>query len=348
MTGEILRATPFHTRAAGSNRLNDWHYRGGFTLPRSYGDAEGEALAARFGAVLADQSWHTRIMINGESAGAFVSLLFTRDATALAPGEALKALWLNDAGGVRGRGIVARFGRDAYLLIAEASDLKWIEQAGRLFHVAARDVTAEDGVLALVGPYASQVLEAAGIDAKLEPLAFRKFYWRGLDVTLSRFGEGYELWSKPDDALVVWDRLCAAGKPFTLTPAGLAATDILSLEHGEVRDFARAEGGFSPEPTPQALGLSGLVDREHVFNGRAGFLAAGPDKALTGILIDGQTPAPHAALMRDGRAVGRTLDSLYSPALRQAIALGVLNTDTPAAGLTVNGVSCRTCALPFL
>ena len=163
MTGEILRATRFHTRAAGSNRLNDWQNCGGFTLPRSYGDAEGEALAARFGAVLADQSWHTRSMISGENAGAFVSLLFTRDATALAPGAALKALWLNDAGGVRGRGTVARFGRDAYLLISQTSDLEWIEQAGRLFQVAVRDVTAEDGVLALAGPYANQLLEAAGI-----------------------------------------------------------------------------------------------------------------------------------------------------------------------------------------
>jgi glycine cleavage system aminomethyltransferase T len=52
--------------------------------------------------------------------------------------------------------------------------------------------------------------------------------------------------------------------------------------------------------------------------------------------------------MRGGRPVGHTLDSLYSPALRQAIALGVLDTDAPAAGLTVNGISCRTCALPFL
>ena len=139
-----------------------------------------------------------------------------------------------------------------------------------------------------------------------------------------------------------------AGKPFALTPVGLAASDILALEHGEVRDFARAEGGFSPEPSPQSLGLCGLIDREHIFNGRAGFLAAGPDKALVGILIDSPTPAPGVALMRDGSPVGRTLDSLYSPALRQAIALGVLDADAPGAGLTVNGVSCRVCALPFL
>jgi len=34
----------------------------------------------------------------------------TRDATHLRPGEALKALWLNDAGGVRGSGTMAPCG----------------------------------------------------------------------------------------------------------------------------------------------------------------------------------------------------------------------------------------------
>jgi glycine cleavage system aminomethyltransferase T len=67
-------------------------------------------------------------------------------------------------------------------------------------------------------------------------------------------------------------------------------------------------------------------------------------------LFDSETPAPQTALKRNGLAVGRTLGSLVSPALRRAIALAVLDADasTPGTALTAAGIACRTCALPFL
>jgi len=54
--------------------------------------------------------------------------------------------------------------------------------------------------------------------------------------------------------------------------------------------------------------------------------------------------------MRHGRSAGRTLGSLYSPALRRAIALAALAPDAAAPGteLTLDGSVCRTAALPFL
>ena len=355
MTSDLLRATPFHARAAEANSLNAWENRCGFTLASSCSDAHGEALAARFGAVLADVSWRPRTAISGVRADEFVSRLFTRDASGLAPGAALKALWLNDAGGVRGAGVVARMGRDSFLLVSASDDLAWIAEAAASYDVAVHDVTADAGVLALVGPTSARVLRAAGLDPNLEPLTLRKFFWRGLDVALSRFGEhdGYELWCKPDDGLIVWDRIVAAGRSFALCPAGQKALDILDLEAGiprPGRDYAPAREGFAPEPSPQSLGLSGLVDHEHIFNGRAGYLTAGPQQVLSGILLDSETPAPDRELMHHGRRAGRTLGSVYSPALRRAIALAALAADAAAPGteLMLNGSICHTAALPFL
>jgi len=353
MTNELLRATPFHARAAEANGLNAWENRGGFTLASSYGDAHSEALAARFGAVLGDVSWRPRTAIAGARAEEFVSRLFTRNASRLSSGAALQALWLNDAGGVRGAGVVVRMGRDSFLLASPWEDLTWITQAAALYDVTVRDVTADDGVLALVGPASAQVLRAAGLDPKLEPLSLRKSFWRGLDVTLSRLGDGYELWCKPDDALIVWDRIVAAGRSFALCPAGQKALDIFDLEGGTPcagRDYAPAREGFASEPSPQSLGLSGLVDREHTFNGRAGYLADRPEMVLAGILLDSETPAPNGELTRASRPVGRSLGSLYSPALRRAIALAVLAADAAAPGteLMLDGGACRTAALPFL
>ena len=353
MSGEHLRATPFHARTAEINRLNRWENRNGFTLAVDYASPHEEAVAMRFSAVLADISWRSRTAILGTRAEEFTSRLFTQDVSLLAPGAALDVLWLNDAGGVRGLGTVVRTGRESFLLISDVADLDWIMQAASLYDVTVRDVTAEEGVVALVGPYAGKVLEAAGLDANLAPLALRKIFWKGLDVTLSRLGGGYELWCPPDDAHIVWDRVCLAGRAFALCPAGQAAMDIFDLESGIVRpgrDFAPVRDGFSPASSPQSLGLAGLVDRNHLFNGRAGFVGAGVDQVLAGILLNSETPAPQSVLTRNGRTVGRTLGSLSSPALGRAIALAVLDADAASPGtiLQVAGGACRTATLPFL
>ncbi len=351
MTDDLLRATPFHARAAEANRLNRWENRNGFTLSSSYGDPHGEALAARFGAALGDISWHWRVMLSGARVAEFVARFFTRDVSRLEPGAAAPVLWLNDGGAVRGAGTVARFGVETFVLVSESPDSDWLAQAASLFGVSVKDLTPEQGVLAVVGVTAAKVLAAAGLDTAIAPLALRKVFWRGLDVALSRFGDGYEVWCEPDDGLIVWDRLAAAGGSFALCPAGQNALDILALESGLARpgpDYTPSRDGFAAEPSPYALGLASLVDREHVFNGRAAGI--GPQKILTGILLPSEAPAPHAPLVRAGAVVGHTFGSLYSPALRRAVALAAVDSEAAAPGtaLTVNGAACRAAALPFL
>jgi aminomethyltransferase len=353
MSTELLRATPFHMRAAEANRLNTWENRGGFTLAGSYADPRAEAVAARFGAMLADMSWHWRVAIIGERADEFVSHLFVRDVSNLVPGMACDTLWLNDGGGVRGMGSVVRTGRHSFLLISEAADMQWIAQAASLYGVTIRDDTPEQGVLKLVGPYARKILETAGLNADLAPHALRKYFWKGLEVALSRLGGGYEVWCSPDDALIVWDRLVAAGDRFALCPAGQTAMDIFAIESGILRpghDFEPARDGFSPEPSVRSLGLLDRVEQNHDFNGRAGSLAAGADKILVGILVESDIPAPHMAVARNGRCVGRTLGSLFSPALGRAIALAALDVDTsmPGTVLQIAGFTGLCAALPFL
>jgi aminomethyltransferase len=364
-----VRATPFHTRAAAANRDNAWTTRNGVTLSSSYEDAGDEALAARMRVAIADISWRRRTMIEGPRAGEFLSRLLTRDPNKLDPGNALKALWLSDEGGVRGAGAVARYGKESFLLVSAAPDGEWIATAASSFAVQLRDVSETEGGLAIVGPYARATLAAAGLEAELEPLAFRKLFWRGLDVTLSRWGEhgGYELWCKPDDGIVVWDRLMRAGVTFGIEPAGLAAMDLLDIEAGIARpgrDYAPAREAFAKGPTPLALGLESLIDDDHRgFNGREARLRARltETRRFAGIEFDGDTPAPFTPLLRDGRVVGQTLTSAYSPVLRRAIALAQIDMTAiqPGTALSltlapsrdipeIRTVAARVAGLPFL
>ena len=333
----MICATPFHARAADANRANRWTDRGGFTLATEYAGLAEEAAAARFAVVVADISWRWRVMLEGARIRELTQRLFTKDPNALEPGQALKALWLADQGGVRGAGVIARHGRQAFELIAAAEDAGWISAAASLFGATLTDRTAEQAGLAIIGPYAETLVAALGLDATLAPLAFRKLFWKTLDITLSRFGEhgGFEIWCSADDAPLVWDRIAAAGEPFALQPAGLDAMDLLDLEAGVPRPGRDYDGATAPdaaEPLAGELRLASLIDGDHPFNGAAQAHTHLPRRKLTGLLIDSGTPAPFTPVFAGGKQAGRTLSSRYSPFLRRAIALVQLDEAHAAPG----------------
>jgi len=326
--GRHIHATPFHARSAANNPFNRWTARNGFTLPLDFGDAQEEAFAARAGVALLDISWRSRLLLSGANAGECVSRLMTRDARQLQPGQSLKVLWLNDAGGVRGAGVIARFAADQFLIVSAADDRAWIANAAAQFGVSVQELTEEQGGLAVIGPFSKAVLEAAGFETGLNRLHFRKLFWRGLDMTLSRWGEqdGFEIWCNADDGLLLWDRLIRAGAPYAIRPAGLAASDVLDIEAGiprPHRDYRPALDG-APTPLPASLGVESLIDETHrTFNGFASLRRAGDtmDTALIGIELDSETPAPFVPLIHAGAIAGHTLTSVHSPTLRRAIAL---------------------------
>ena len=336
-----VRATPFHARAADANTGNLWAPRNGFTLAAAYSGTEAEATAARIGVVMADISWRWRATLEGARVRELVQRLFTRDATGLTPGQALKALWLSDGGGVRGAGVAARHGRQAYRLVSAAEDADWIAAAAANFDVGFRDTTDEEGGLAIIGPYAAKLVEALGLDPTLELSTFRTESWKGIDITLSRFGEfgGYEIWCPAEDASLVWDRVARAGAPFAILPAGLDAMDVLDIEAGVPRPGRDYDGATDPDaaaPLAGELRLASLIDPAHLgFNGAKPALAATPRVSLTGLVFDGAVPAPFTPITIEGRAIGRTLSSRYSPLLRRAIALAQIETDRAVPGTVV-------------
>jgi aminomethyltransferase len=333
-----LRTTPFHGRVAAANRGNEWHRRNGFTLAASYGDTCEEALAARAGVGVADISWHTRVLFEGARAGECLSRLLTRDAASLAPGESAPVAWLADGGGLRGQGVVARLARDSFFLVSAQADREWLARAASLFRVAAHDVTAAQGGLAIVGPYAGALLAGAGIAADVAPLAIHARRWRERNIFLSRWGQGFEIWCACEDAPSLWDALLDAGGRFAVRPMGLCALDVLDVEAGQVaagRDLIPAREGDARTPCPHALGLAARIDAGHTaFNGHAAWLAARAKsgRALFGLEIESECLAPFAPVDANGRLVGHALSSVYSPALRRAIALAQLDTDHASVG----------------
>src|SRR5262249_7583086 len=112
-----VKPTPFHWRTAAANTGNAWTERCGYTVASGFTDAIDEALAARMSVLITDISWRWRIVLEGPRAADCLACLMTRDPHALAPGQAQKALWLNDAGAVRGAGAIVRLAEDRFMLV---------------------------------------------------------------------------------------------------------------------------------------------------------------------------------------------------------------------------------------
>jgi aminomethyltransferase len=284
--------------------------------------------------------------------------MMTRDPRTLEVGKAFKALWLNDAGAVRGAGAIGRLSAEEFLLVSAMQDRAWMLSAAKLFGVRVRELDEAECGLAIIGPYAAKVMETAGLDPHRELLSIANVAWDAIDIVLSRLGEhgGYEIWCQSSDALSVWDRIAAAGASFALRPAGVEAMDILDLEAGIARpgrDFAPARNDFDAEPMPGELGLSSLVDIDHgEFNGRTAHLAGiGKEKKLlAGLRLESEVPAPFSALMHEEYCVGRSLSSVYSPALRCAIAFATIEPEFAAPGIKLElaAGSATVSDLPFL
>ena len=334
MTGTptVTRPTPFHVRTAERNRDNVWRARNGFTLPAHYGDARAEALAVRFSAIAADVSHRAWLRFTGARAGPLCARAFGQAVAAIEPGASRTVLWRADGGGVRGTGTLARLATGDFVLLSYVCDHAWFEDAAARFGVRLFEETGEAGLLALAGPFAAAILEVGGLAeaATLEPGRHRAFVWRGLDVTVSRWGVlgGYEIGCAADDAVIVFDRVMSAGAGMGLALAGEDAFATILMETGVAvpcADWAPARDPFATGPAPETLGLAELAGTAH----------ATPPLVLAGIVLDSEEPAPRAAILKGSEIVGATLGSLYSPALKRAIALAQIAPAHAGAGTAI-------------
>jgi aminomethyltransferase len=314
-------------------------------VPAHYGDAAGEALAAHFSAVMADVTPLADLRIHGGGAARLIGAACRSDVAQLDAGRSRAVHWLSDGGGVRGMGTVSRFGPENFLLRGAETDAAWFMSAAPRFGATVREATLERALLWLAGPFAFAVLAAAGLEAaaRLAPGEHGLADWRGFTVTVFRsLTRGYRVACANRDAPALFDGLMQAGQLFGLRLAGQEALDVLALESGIVvpgRDFAPARTPFARAPLPASLGI-----------GRA----EGARAVLAGIALEGETPAPFACVHAAGGEAGRTMRSLYSPALRGAIALAALTPAYAAPGTIVRVTCCgaeiegRVTALPFL
>jgi aminomethyltransferase len=367
--------TAFHPATAPLNRKQQWREWSGYFASSVYADAHDiEYNAIREAAALIDVSPLFKYTIGGPDALRLVDRVITRDATKLKPGQVFYTPWCDEHGKVIDDGTVHLLDDGTYRWTAADPQLRWLRQNSAGLDVSIDDVSEATAAVALQGPLARDVLEAATGESFADLRYFRrrassfKVGRKKIAIDVSRTGYtgdlGYELWIAADHAVELWAALTTAGAPFGIRPAGMLALDAVRLEAGLILievDYTSARHAMNPEQnySPNEIGLGRLVSFDKAdFVGRLALereaLAGGPPRRLVGLQLDwsdieglfsaqGLPPAISPVVDRSprpvyvgGRLIGKATSVGWSPILKQAIALATVPPSHEALGSRVD------------
>ena len=358
--------TAFHPRTSGLNQKLAWGEWSGYLSAQVYSDFHDiEYNAIREAVAVIDVSPLYKYVISGPDSMRLVDRVITRDATKLAVGRVFYTPWCDERGRVIDDGTVTRREEQTYFWTAADPSYRWFTLNAHGLDVSIRDVSEDVAALALQGPSARQVLEAATRQdwADLRYFRHRRTEVGGIETDVTRTGYtgdlGYELWVPAADAVRLWDALFEAGRAFGIRPVGMQALDVLRVEAGLIlldAEFTGVRNAFSAEQeySPFELGLGRLVNLEKPrFVGKRALLeeqaAGGPPRRLVGMELDWD--GIEAAFERHGvptvlvpgtagpapvfdgrRQVGKATSMTWSPTLKRVIALGLVDAAHAADG----------------
>lgn len=312
-------------------------------LPRDFGNPEQNFWNLVNDAILCDVAVERQVEITGPDAAKFVQTLTPRDLSKMAVGQCKYILITNADGGILNDPILLRLAENHFWIsLADSDILLWAQgvavHAGMDVSICEPDVSP----LQLQGPKSGEVMRALFGESILE----LKYYWfrevmlDGIPLIVSRTGWsselGYELYLRDashGDAL--WEKIMAAGQPFGLRPGHTSS--IRRIEGGMLSYHADADIGTNPFE----LGLDRLVNLEIEadFIGKAALRKIkeqGVTRQQVGLVIDGPAlPGPNTSfwpIMKDGVVVGKVTSAIYSPRLKQNIALAMVAVEAATLG----------------
>ncbi len=316
-------------------------------IPRDFGDPEQNFWNLVNDAILCDVAVERQVEITGPDANKFVQLLTPRDLTNLAVGQCKYILVTNADGGILNDPILLRLGENHFWIsLADSDVLLWAQ--GVAVH-SDLDVSIQEpdvSPLQLQGPKSGKIMASLFGDDIVD----LRYYWLreleldGIPLVVSRTGWsselGYEIYlrdgSRGDE---LWEKIMAAGSAFGLKP-GHTST-IRRIEGAMLSYHADAD----IHTNPYELGLDRLVniDMEADFIGKAALRRIrdqGVARKQVGLVIDvPPLKSPNTRfwpVSKNGIAVGKVTSAVYSPRLKQNIALAMLSVDCTEIGTKVD------------
>jgi len=354
-----MRRTPLYGEHVSSGaRMTDF---GGWEMPLQYKGIIEEHRAVREAAGLFDVSHMGEVEVRGGDAFGAVQNLVTNDVSAMRASQALYSPMCYPDGGTVDDVVVYMRGEGDYLIIVNAAntkkDFEWISANARGAQV--RDVSDEYAQIALQGPRAQDVLKKL-TDYPVESLGFFRFAdgvaVAGRSVMLSRSGytgeDGFEIYSKPEDAPELWRSLTDAGKEFGLLPAGLGARDTLRFEAA----LPLYGHELSENISPLEAGLGRFVKLgKDSFIGKEALLKQSEklERAIAGFEAVSGVPRNGFEVFARGARIGFVTSGSFSPTLKKSLGMALIEKEYSAQGTEIEifargrNVAAKVVKLPF-
>ena len=360
-TARGVRRTPFHhhllQRGAVMGELSGWERANWFARDdqeRAYEYSWGrqnffdnvreEHMAVRENVGMYDMSSFGKIRVEGPDAEAFLNFVGGGDYS-VPIGKIVYTQFLNRRGGIEADVTVTRLTETAYLVVTPAAtrlaDQTWMQRHVGDFRVVITDVTAGEGVLAIMGPRSRELLEQVSpndFSNATNPFGTAQEIEIGMGLArahrVTYVGElGWEIYVSADMSGHVFETLSEAGSDLGLKLCGMHMMDTCRIEKG----FRHFGHDITSEDHVLEAGLGFAVKKDKPnFIGREAVLEK-QENGLENRMVQFKLTDPEPLLyhnepvVRDGQIVGFLSSGGYGHALGGAMGLGYV----PCNGETV-------------
>lgn len=298
-------------------------------MPIQYKSILEEHQAVRQAAGLFDVSHMGRISVEGKEAENFLDYLSTNKVIDKQDGTAVYTVWCNAQGGCVDDVIIYRQDKEHFFVIVNAgnrqNDLQHLIEQAKNFDVTIQDHFEDEGILALQGPRAKEILSI--FIPAVHQLKSMHFI-QEKDVIISSTGYtgelGFELYGSQDQIVRWWDRLLEEGQKIGLLPVGLGARDTLRLEMGFALYGHELSRTIAPNESVSAWTIKWQKEK---FLGKEALSAlenAQPSKKRFSygiILKDPGIAREGYSIWKEGKEIGIVTSGSFSPSLNKSIAL---------------------------
>ena len=367
-TARGVRRTPFHgqllERGAVMGEIAGWEranwfanegqareYKYSWQRQNFFDNVAAEHRAVRENVGMYDMSSFGKIRVEGRDAEAFLNYIGGGD-YAVPVGKIVYTQFLNHRGGIEADVTVTRLSETAYLVVTPAAtrlaDETWMRRHLGDFNVVITDVTAGEGVLAVMGPRSRELLQAVSpndFSNDVNPFGTAQEIEIGMGLArvhrVTYVGElGWEIYVSADQAGHVFETLHEAGEDFDLKLCGMHMMDSCRIEKG-FRHFGHditsedhvleAGLGFAVKTAkPDFIGRGAVLDKKD----------AGLDARMVQFKLTDPEPLLYhnEPIVRDGEIVGYLSSGAYGHHLGGAMGLGYV----PCKGESVADVLAST------
>ncbi|MCF6234084.1 MAG: FAD-dependent oxidoreductase [Rhodobacteraceae bacterium] len=379
-----VRRSPFHRdlrdqgavfgEAAGWERAN-WFAQGGQTPAYEYSwkrqnffdNVATELAAVRGNVGMYDMSSFGKLRIEGPDAEAFLNHICGADMS-VPSGKIVYTQFLNARGGIEADVTVTRLSDTVFLVVTPSgtllADQTWMRRHQGDTRVVITDVTAGEGVLAIMGPKSRELLQAVSpndFSNAVNPFGTAQEIDLGMGRArvhrVSYVGElGWEVYVSADMAAHAFETIWAAGQGMGLKLCGMHMMDCARIEKG----FRHFGHDITCDDHVLEAGLGFAVKTaKPAFIGRDAVLRK-RDEGLQTRMVQFQLTDPEPLLyhnepiLRDGKIVGYLSSGAYGHHLGAAIGMGYVacigesRDDILASGYEIDVAGVRVAAIASL